>query len=345
MGEGGQILRREDRLMYVTLARRQIVRRRFLHLAGGLVALPIAAHFAKAKAFPRPIRIVVGVPPGGVLDIGARLIAQALQQRLGQPVVVDYRPDAGGNLATEAVVEARPDGGTLILAGAKDAIDATLYKNLPFDFIRDIAMVAGILQGPFVMVTNPAFAAKSVAELISYAKANPGKINMASAGNGTPTHLAGELFQMMAGVSMVHVPYRGAAAALADLVAGRTQLMFVNGGVSMGFIRDGRLRALAVTSLNASPLLPGIPPVASVVPGYEVIAWYGLGAPKATPAETIATLNKAVNAGLAEPAIVKRIRELGAEPMIMSPSELDAFLAADTQKWAKAVKFSGAKID
>jgi tripartite-type tricarboxylate transporter receptor subunit TctC len=322
-----------------------LARREVLFLSAGAAALPIVPPAARADTFPsRPIHIVAGVPPGGVVDIGARLIAQPLQQRLGQPVVVDYRPGAGGNLATESVVKARPDGGTLILAGSRNAIDATLYKNLSFDFIRDIAMVGGIMQGPLVIVTNPAFAAKSAAEFIDYAKANPGKINMASAGNGTPTHLAGELFQMMAGVSMVHVPYRGGAEALADLVAGRTQVMFATVVPANGFIRDGRLRALAVTSLHASPVLPGIPPLASVVPGYDMTAWFGLGAPKATPADTVAALNKAVNASLAEPALVARIAEFGAEPMIMSPSELDAFVAADTARWAKAVKFSGATV-
>ncbi len=243
------------------------------------------------------------------------------------------------------MAEARPDGGTLILAATNNAINATLYKSLPFDFIRDIAMVAGIMQGPLLMVTNPAFAAKNVAELISYAKANSGKIDMASAGNGATSHLAGELFMMMAGVSMVHVPYRGGAAARADVMAGRAQLMFDPVVDSIGFIRAGRLRALAVTSAQTLPALPGIPPLASVVPGYEVTSWYGLGAPKATPAGTIAALNRAVNASLAEPAIADRIRALGAEPMVMSPSDLDAFVAADTQKWAKAVKFSGAKVD
>jgi tripartite-type tricarboxylate transporter receptor subunit TctC len=287
----------------------------------------------------------VGFPPGGVGDISARLIRQPLQQRFDQTVIVDSRPGAGGNLATQAVAEAPSDGNTLILAATNSAINATLYENLPYDFVRDIAMVAGIMQGPLVMVTNPAFPAKSVVELISYAKANPGKIDMASAGNGATSHLAGELFKMMAGVSMLHVPYRGGAAARADLVAGRTQLMFDPVADSIGFIRDGRLRALAVTSSNASPILPGVPPLASVVPGYEVSAWYGLGAPKATPAGTIAALNKAVNASLAEAAIADRIRELGAEPMVMSPSDLDAFVAADTAKWAKAVAFSGAKID
>jgi tripartite-type tricarboxylate transporter receptor subunit TctC len=323
-----------------------LIRREVLSLSIGAAAWPLVPSAVRADTFPsRPIHIVAGFPPGGVGTIISRLIGQSLQQRLGQPVVVDTRPGAGGNVAAEAVVNARPDGATLFLAATKDAINATLYKHLPFDFIRDIAMVAGIMQTPLVMLTNPSFAAKSVAELISYAKANPGKVDMASAGNGTSTHLAGELFQMMAGVSMVHVPYRGGAPALADLAAGRTQLMFANVGQSIGFIRAGRLRALAVTSLNALPVLPGIPPLASVVAGYEMSAWFGLGAPKATPADTVAALNKAVNACLAEPALADRIRELGAEPMIMSPSELDGFVAADTQKWAKAVKFSGAKID
>jgi tripartite-type tricarboxylate transporter receptor subunit TctC len=321
-------------------------RRRFLRLAAGAAALPFRARLAKAETFPvRPVHIVVGFPAGGVADIAARLIGQPLQQRMGQPIVTDDRPGAGGNIAVEAVVKAPPDGYTQILAGTNNAINATLYKNLPFDFIRDVAMVAGVMQGPVVMVTNPSLAAKNAAELISYAKANPGKLNMASAGSGTTTHLAGELFQMMAGVSMVHVPYRGGAAALADVAAGRTQFMFAPVVDAVGLIRDGRLRALAVTSLNPSPILPGIPPLASIVPGYEVTLWLGLGVSKATPAGTIAILNKAANASLAEPAIAKRIHDLAAEPMIMSPSELDAFVAADTRRWAKAVKFSGAQVD
>jgi tripartite-type tricarboxylate transporter receptor subunit TctC len=216
---------------------------------------------------------------------------------------------------------------------------------LPFDFIRDIAMVAGIMQSPLVMVTNPSFAAKNVAEFISYAKAHPNVIIMASGGNGTVSHLAGELFQMMAGVSMVHVPYRGDAAALTDLVAGRVQVMFANVVTSKVFIRDRHLRALAVSSLKASSALPGIPPLASVVPGYEVSAWFGIGAPKATPAATVKILNQAVNAVLAEPAIVARIHQLGGEPFILGPSECDVFVVADTARWARAVKFSGATVD
>ncbi len=323
-----------------------LLRREVLSLLTGAAAWPLVPRPATADSLvPGTIHIVVGFPPGGVGDISSRLIGASLQQRLGRSVVVDNRPGASGNVATEAVVKARPDGGTLIQAGPQNAINATLYKNLPFDFIRDIAMVAGIMQGPLVMVTNPAFPAKSVTELIDYAKANPGKINMASAGNGTTAHLAGALFQMMARVSMVHVPYRGAAPAHVDLMAGRAQLMFDPIVDAIGFIRDGRLRALAVTSSKPWPALPEIPALAVVVPGYEVMAWFALGTPKATPAGTIAVLNKAVNASLAEPAIANRIRALGAEPMIMSPRELDAFVAADTEKWAKAVKFSGAKVD
>jgi tripartite-type tricarboxylate transporter receptor subunit TctC len=323
-----------------------LLRRNILSLVFGAAAWPLAPRPAPADSLaPRPIHIVVGFPAGGVGDIAARLIGQSLQQRLGRSVVVDNRPGAGANLAIEAVVKAPPDGGTLLLTGSTNAINASLYKNLPFDFLRDIAMVAGIMQGPLVLVINPALPAKNVAELIDYAKANPGTISMASAGNGTPVHLAGELFKMMAGVSMVHVPYRGGPAALADLAAGRTQLMFAPIADATGFIRDGRLRALAVTSLNASPILPGIAPLASVLPGYEVSLWIALGVPKATPAGTIAALNKAVNGSLDDPAIANRIRQMGSEPMIMSPSALDAFVAADTQRWAKAVKFSGAKVD
>jgi tripartite-type tricarboxylate transporter receptor subunit TctC len=324
-----------------------LIRRKVLLLSIGAATWPLAPRSATADSVaPRgPVHIVVAFPPGGIGDIAARLIAPSLEQSVGQSVVVDHRPGAGGNVAAEAVITAQPDGGTLIMAASNNAINATLYDNLPFDFIRDVAMVAGIMQSPLVMLTNPMVPAKNVAEFIDYAKANPGKINMASAGNGTTPHLSGELFQMMAGVSMVHVPYRGNGAALADLAAGRMQLMFTNVIDSIGLVRDGRLRALAVTSLSESPVLPGIPPLAAVVPGYKVSLWLGLGAPKATPADIIAILNKAVNASLAEPATADRIRELGGEPMIMSPAELDAFVAADAERWAKAVKFSGAKVD
>jgi tripartite-type tricarboxylate transporter receptor subunit TctC len=324
----------------------RLVRRRFLGLAAGAAALPIAPHAARGENFPaRPVHIVVGFAPGGVGSIVARLVGQSLQQRLGQPVVVDYRPGAGGTLGTASVVTASPDGYTLTSASATDSINATLYKNLPFNFARDIAMVASTMSNPLAMVVSPSFMAKSVADFIAYAKANPGKISMASAGNGSTSHLAGELFKMRTGISMLHVPYRGDAPALVDLMAGRTQVMFDNLVTSMGFIRDGRLRALAVTTSGPWPALPGIPPVADTVPGFEATNWFGLGVPKATPAAIIGMLNAAVNACLAEHALVARIADMGAEPMIMSPSALDAFVAADTAKWAKAVKFSGAKVD
>ncbi len=332
--------------MHVTLARREILRRRFLHLAGAAAILPTTSHFAKAEAFPvRPVHIVVGFPAGGAGDIVARLIGQALEHRIGQSVIVDDRPGAGGSVGAEAVVRAPPDGYTLILAGGNNAIDATLYRNLPFDFVRDIAMVAGIMRDTLVMAINPSLQAKDVTEFIAYAKANPGKINMASGGNGTSSHLAGELFMMMAGVAMVHVPYRGQGPALADLVAGRVQVMFAQLPSAIGFIRGGRLRALAVTTAKGWPGLPGIPPVADVVPGYEVSEWFGLGAPKATPAAVITKLNNETNACLANRALVARMAELGGAPMVLSPSELDAFVAAETDKWAKVVKFSGAKIN
>jgi tripartite-type tricarboxylate transporter receptor subunit TctC len=323
-----------------------LLRRLFLQIATGAAALPIVSHFAQADTFPdRPVHIVVGFPPGGVGDIAARLIGESLQKRLGQPLVVDNRPGAGGNVGTAFVAKAVPDGYTLILAGPNNVINATLYKNLPFNFIREMAMVAGILRSPLVMLTNPSFEAESVTEFIDYAKANPGKINMASSGNGTSSHLAGELFKMMADVAMQHVPYSGEAPALADLMAGRTQVIFANVTTSIGFIRDRRLRALAVTTAAAWPALPGIPPVASAVPGYEMSAWFGVSAPKATPSATITTLNKAINASLAEPAIVTRVTELGGGPMVLRPSELDAFAVAETAKWAEVVKFSGAQVD
>ncbi len=319
-------------------------RRQFLRLAGGAAALPMTARLAKAEAFPvRSLHIVNGFPPVGGSDVASRLIAQPLQQRMGQPVVIETRPGAGGNIGAEAVVRAPPDGYTLISAGANNSINATLYKNLPFDFIRDIAMVAGIMRGPFVMVVNPALEAGNLMEFIRHAKANPGKINMASSGNGTVSHLAGELFKMLAGVELVHVPYRGGG--LTDLMAGHVQVMFANLPAAIGFIGAGRIRALAVTTAIRWPALPDVPAVGEAVPGYEVSGWFGLGAPKATPADTVAALNIGVNACLAEPTIADRMRELGAEPMIISPSELDAFIAADTARWASAVKFSGAKVD
>lgn len=323
-----------------------VLRRQLLRIATGAAALPIASHFARADAFPgRPVHVVIGFPPGGIGSFTVGLIGESFQQKLGQPLVVDYHPGAGGNIGAALAVKAAADGYTLLSTSPSNAISATLYKNLPFDFTRDMAMVAGILRAPLVLLTNPSFETANLADLIAYAKANPGKLNMASSGNGSTPHLAGELFKMLTGLSMVHVPYPGEAPALADLMAGRTQVMFANVTSSIGFIRDRRLRALAVTAATASPTLPGIPPLASAVPGYDVTAWYALSAPKATPAATITTLNKTVNAILADPAIVGRMTELGGAPMVASPSELTAFLVAETEKWAKVVKFSGARVD
>lgn len=321
-------------------------RRRVLYFAAMAAALPILPRGAMAEDFPRrPVHIIVGFPPGGVGDIIARLIGQAMQERLGQPVVIENRPGAGGNVGTDMVVRSTADGYTLIWAGTNNAVNATLYSNLKFNFIRDIAMVGTVMSGPLVMAVNPAVPAKSVAEFIAYAKASPSKVNMASSGNGTSTHLSGELFKMMAGVSMTHVPYRGEAPALVDLVSGQVQVMFVNLPSSIGYIRSGQLRALAVTTKERSPALPDVPAVADVVPGYESSAWYGVGAPKATPAAVIARLNKEIKASLADSKLAARFADLGGTPMPLGPAESDAFVAADTEKWAKVVKFSGAKVD
>ena len=275
----------------------KLPRRQFLHLAAGAAALPAVSRIAWAQAYPtRPVRIIVGFAAGGAADIIARLIGQWLSERLGQPFVIENRPGAGSNIATEAVVRAPPDGYTLLLVGTANAINATLYDKLNFNFIRDIAPVAGIIRVPNVMVVNPSVPAKTVPEFIAYAKANPGKINMASGGIGTAAHVSGELFKMMAGVDMVHVPYRGAAPALTDLLGGQVQVMFASMPSSIEHIRAGKLRALAVTTATRSEALPDIPTVGEFVPGYEASAWYGVGAPKDTPAEIVDKLNKEINA-------------------------------------------------
>jgi tripartite-type tricarboxylate transporter receptor subunit TctC len=323
-----------------------LLRRSFLQVATGAAVLPIALHVVRADTFPdRPVHVVIGFAAGGIGDFLARLISQSLQQRLGQSVIVDNHPGASGNVGAALVAKSAPDGYALYLAANNNSISATLYKNLPFNFIRDMAMVAGIARTSLVMLTNPSSEAKSLTEFTAYAKANPGKLNMGSSGIGTSSHLSGELFMMMAGVKLVHVPYTGDALAFADLMAGRIQVMFANMPSAIEFIHDRRLRALAVTAAAASPALPGIPPVASAVPGYEVDTWFGLCAPKATSAATITTLNKAINATLAEPAIIARMTELGGTPMVASPAELDAFVVAETKKWAEVVKFSGAQVD
>jgi tripartite-type tricarboxylate transporter receptor subunit TctC len=324
----------------------RLTRRRLLSVVAGVAALVTTPRLARPQSYPvRPVRLIVGFPPGGVGDITARLIGDALQERLGQTVIVENRPGAGGNIGTETVARSPADGYTLILSGTNNTSNATLYQNLKSNFLRDLASVGSVMRGPLVMAVHPSFPARTVAEFIAYAKVNPGKVNMVSSGNGTSTHLTGEQFKMMAGVEMQHIPYRGEAPALADLVAGQVQVMFANLPSSVGHIWGGQLRALAVTSTSRSPALPDVPTVSDAVPGYESSAWFGLSAPKATPAEVIARLNKDINASLADPKLAARIADLGATPMPLSPGEFDAFVAAETEKWARVVKFSGAKVD
>jgi len=320
-------------------------RRAFLHLAAGAAALPAVSRIARAQAYPaRPVRLIAPFPPGGVVDLYARLIGQWLSEHLGQPFVIENRAGAGGNVGTEVVVHAPPDGYTLLQLSSSNAWNATLYDNLKFDFIRDIAPVASIYLAPAVLVVHPSFPVKSVPELIAYAKANPGRINMASGGVGSAQHVYGELFKMMAGVDMLHVPYRGGGPALADLLAGQVPLMFDTLATSIEHIRAGKLRALAVTGAVRSQVLPDTPTVGDFVPGYEGIGWQGVGAPRNTPAEIIDKLNKEINAGLGDPRIKARVADLGGTVFISSPADFGAFIAAYTEKWAKVIKFSGAKI-
>src|SRR6195256_854084 len=324
----------------------KVPRRRFLQFAAGAAALPAVSKIARAQTYPtRSLRMIIGYPPGGSADITARLTAQWLSERLGQPVVVESRPGAATNLATEAVVRAPPDGYTLLLVAPANAINATLYEKLSFDFLHDIEPVAGIIRFPNVVVVNPSLPIKSIPELIAYAKANPGKLNMASSGNGSTIHMSGELFKMLTGINMVHVPYRGGAPALTDLISGQVQVMFDNIPTAMEFVRSGKLRGLAVTSTTRSSVLPELSTVADFLPGYEASAWYGIGAPKNTPPEIIETLNKAVNAILADPAAKARFGELGAILLPGSAADFGKLLSDETEKWGKVVKFSGAKVD
>jgi len=321
-------------------------RRQFLRLAAGAAAQSAMSRIARAQAYPsRPVRLIVPIAPGGAQDILARLIGQWLSERLGQPFVIDNRPGGGSNIGTEAVVRAPADGYTLLLIPPDSAINATLYDKLNFKFVRDIAPVAGLISLPLVMVVNPSFPAKTVPEFIAYAKANPGKINMASAGNGTGVHMAGELFKMMAGAEMVHVPYRGGGPALTDLVAGQVQVMFPGTVASIEHIRAGRLRALAVTTATRSDALPDIPTMAEFVPGYEATAWFGVGAPKNTTSQVVDKLNETINAGLADTKIKAQLADLGGTPLVGSPADFGKFIAEETEKWAKVVKFSGARAD
>jgi len=301
---------------------------------------------AAAQTYPaRPVRLIIGYPPGGSADITARLLGQWLSERLGQPFVIESRPGAGTNIATETVVNAPPDGYTLLLVAPANAINATLYEKLNHNFIRDIAPVAGLIRFPNVIVVNPSVPAKTVPELIAYAKANPGKLNMASSGAGSTIHVSGELFKMMTGINMVHVPYRGGAPALTDLISGQVQVMFDNVPTSIEFIRAGKLRPLAVTTAARSNVLPDLPTVADFVPGYEASAWYGVGVPKGTPEAIIGKLNKETNAILADPKARARFDELGASLIAGSPAEFGQLVADETEKWAKVVKFSGARPD
>jgi tripartite-type tricarboxylate transporter receptor subunit TctC len=321
-------------------------RRRFLHLAAGAAALPAVSRFAWAQAYPsRPVRIVVGFPAGGSGDILTRLMGQWLSERLGQQFIIENRPGAGSNIAAEAVVKAAPDGYTLYLSSSPNAISATLYDNLNFNFIRDIAPVASISISPLVMEVNPSVPAKTVPEFVAYAKANPGKLNMASNGNGTTSHLAGELFKMMTGVNMLHVPYRGAAPALTDLIGGQVQVMFDIMASSIEHIRAGKLRALAVTTATRSEALPVVPTVGDFLPGYEANLWSGFGAPKNTPTEIVEKLNKEINVGLADPKMKARLADLGATVLALSPADFGKLIVEDTEKWAKVVKFAGIKPD
>jgi tripartite-type tricarboxylate transporter receptor subunit TctC len=322
----------------------KLPRRQFLHLTAGAAALSAVSHFAWAQAYPtRPVRLVVGFPPGGGTDITARLIGQWLSERLGQQFVIENRPGAGSNLATEGVARAAADGYTLLLVSAAHAINATLYDRLNYNFLRDFAPVAGIIRVPNVMEVNPSLPPKSVSEFIAYAKANPGKVNYASGGNGTAQHLSGELFKMMTGVVMVHVPYRGDAPALTDLIGGQVQVMFGSIPPSVEHIRAGKLRALAVTTATRSEALPDIPTVSDFVPGYEASAWYGIGAPRNTPAEIVDKLNKEINAALSDPKIKARLADLGGTVLSGSPADFGKLIADETEKWGKVIRAANIK--
>ena len=324
----------------------KLLRRKFLYLASGAAAFPVATRIASAESYPsRPVHIIVGFPPGGATDINARLIGQWLSERLGQPFIIENRPGAGSNIGTELVVHAVPDGYTVLLAGPPTAINATLYEKLNFNFIRDIAPIASIVREPLIMVVNPSVPAKTVPEFIAYAKANPGKINMASAGNGSVVHIAGELFKMMAGVDMVHVPYKGGGPGVTDLLGGQVQVMFATAPSSIEFVKAGKLRALAVTTATRLAALPDIATVGEFVPGYEASGFYGLGAPKNTSLEIIDKLNKEINASLADPKMKARIAETGGTVLAGSPTDFEKLIAEETDKWGKVIRAANIKPD
>src|SRR5580693_542882 len=326
--------------------RMRLRRRRFLQLASAAAALPALPSLARAQAYPsRPVKLVVTVPAGGSPDIIGRLIAQWLSEKLGQAFVVENKPGASTNIGTELVLKSAPDGGTLLLAMSSNAINPGLYHHLNFNFLQDAEPVASIATIPLVMDLNPAFPAKTVPEFIAYAKANPGKINLASGGSGTPLYVAGALFRMMAGLNLVDVIYQGEGAAMPDLIGGRVQAMFGVMPASLGYIKSGKLRALAVTSAKAQELLPGVPPMAEVLPGYEANGWYGIVTPKGTPANVVDALNKQVNAALADPEMRKRFTDLGCDVFTGSPADFEKFIVSETEKWEKVIKFAGVKAD
>jgi tripartite-type tricarboxylate transporter receptor subunit TctC len=324
----------------------KLPRRQFLHLATSAAALSVVARIARAQAYPsRPVRIIVGFTAGGNFDLTARLISQWLSQRLGQQFIVENRPGASTNIATEAVVRAPADGYTLLLGGAVNAINATFYERLNFDFIRDIAPVASLIRFPNVIDLNPSFPAKTIPEFIAYAKANQGKVNMASSGNGTSQHLSGELFKMMTGVNLIHVPYRGAPQALTDLVGGQVQVSFDPLPPAIELIRSGKVRALAVTTATRSEALPDVPTVGEFVPGYEASGWNGIVAPRNTPVEVIQKLNNEINAALADPGTKAKLADLGGIVVAGSAADFGKLIADETEKWGKVIKFAGIKAD
>ena|SRR6516162_277256 len=324
----------------------KLPRRQFLYLAAGAAVLPAVSRFAMSQAYPsRPVRIIVATGAGGGIDILARLMGQWLSERLGQSFIIDNRPGGGGNIGTEAVVKASPDGHTLLLVAPSSAINATLYDKLNFNFIRDIAPVASLSRQPYAVVISPSIPAKTVPEFIAYAKAHPGRLSMASSGVGTGTHLAGELFKAKAEINIIHVPYRASGPALTDLLSGQVHVLFVSPAASIESIKTGRLRALAVTTATRSEVLPDLPTVSEFVPGYEASAFYGVGAPRNTPTEIIGKLNKEINAALADPGMKARIVDLGGDVLALSPADFSRLIADETEKWGKVIRAANIKAE
>jgi len=324
----------------------KLLRRKFLHLAAGAVALPAVSRIARAQAYPnQPLRWIVGFPPGGAGDIQARIMGRWLAERLGRPVIIENKPGAGSNISVQSVVGLPADGYSLLSISPAQAINATLYETLPFNFLRDFAPVAALVRSPLVMEVNPSFPAKTVAEFIAHAKANPGKINMASAGVGTTGHLAGELFKAMTGVDLIHVPYRGVAPSLTDLIGGQVQVTFDVLAGSRAHIQSGRLRALAVTTVTRVNEFPDVPTVGETVSGYETAGFSGVAVRQGTPSEIIERLNREINAGLANPAVRTQLEETGSAPMSLTPAEFGALLVAETEKWGKVIRAANIKAE